>query len=294
MNELTSKIQYKNFETGEFIEEKKRTYEQTIALIEQFPWEAQRDHIIIDLTNPSVTIHGPNQDYLKLALFYNGKFVLHYFDAKESLFTKSFAHLQEAYPYVKRFFEATVFEPDQLRKENTLLQHNLKHFVTLDFHYEATPARVKSFLLSTTAFNFGVTLLLVLFLLVRSPSTFNLATNIILFFLLFLAGGGINLLLFLNYYEHSKNKILIMSRGNSIFYYGDRESPTRYEKSDIVRLVSYNTRGGRSPISGFTVVTLELKDGTDITIPSLLIEDLALEKKLPGVAKVEKKRFPWV
>ena len=52
MVRLTSKIQYKNFEIGEFIEEEKRTYEEIINLIEKFPWDRERENIKIDLTNP--------------------------------------------------------------------------------------------------------------------------------------------------------------------------------------------------------------------------------------------------
>ena len=66
MTRLISKVQYKNFEAGEFVEVCERTFNETTELIEKFPWTDQRDKIVIDLTNPSITIEGKNNDFLKL------------------------------------------------------------------------------------------------------------------------------------------------------------------------------------------------------------------------------------
>ena len=74
---LLTKTQLKDYEAGEFSDIKQRTYPETRDLIEQFPWTQQRDHISISLTNPSITIEGPSGDYLKLAPYFNGKFVLY-------------------------------------------------------------------------------------------------------------------------------------------------------------------------------------------------------------------------
>lgn len=41
MNLLISKIQHKNFEIGEFVQEKERSFEESINLIEHFPWEEE-------------------------------------------------------------------------------------------------------------------------------------------------------------------------------------------------------------------------------------------------------------
>jgi hypothetical protein len=87
---LNTKIQHGNFEPGEFVDIKPRTYEETIACINNFPWESEREHLVVSLTNPSVTIEKPIDNFLKFALFYNGKFVLHYFNDQHELYTKRF------------------------------------------------------------------------------------------------------------------------------------------------------------------------------------------------------------
>lgn len=45
---LLTKVQYKDFEPGEFVEVQKRTYDETIKLIEEFPWNRQRDNIVVN------------------------------------------------------------------------------------------------------------------------------------------------------------------------------------------------------------------------------------------------------
>ena len=49
---LNTKIQHINFGPGEFVDIKKRTYEETISCIDNFHWENERDHLQISLTNP--------------------------------------------------------------------------------------------------------------------------------------------------------------------------------------------------------------------------------------------------
>lgn len=162
MTLLTSKIQFNTFEVGEFVEEKKRTYEETVEIIERFPWNEQREKIVIELTNPSITVEGQNNDYLKLSVFFNGKFVLHYLDKEQVLFAKGFADIKYSYQYLKNYFTGT-FETTDFKKETTWFQNNLKHFVSQDFNYTVTSPRVKKFLWSTSAISFAYTIFLFYF-----------------------------------------------------------------------------------------------------------------------------------
>lgn len=161
MKTLLSKVQHKNFEIGEFNCQGQRTYDETIELIEKFPWEEERKNIAVSLTNPSITIEGKNEDFLKLALFYNGKFVLHYFNADQVLFTKSFTNIKDSYSYIESFFEEKDFDVNEFKKENTWMQHNLQHFVTQDFHYTANKESIKKFLISTSGINFTISIILI-------------------------------------------------------------------------------------------------------------------------------------
>lgn len=289
---LTSKVQYKNFEVGEFVDEKNRSYEETIELIEKFPWDEQRQKIFIALTNPSITIEGRHDDFLKLAVFYNGKFVLHYLDKEQQLFTKSFFAIKDSYVYVERFF-SSAFDASDFRKENTWRQHNAKHFVTQHFNYSVTPKSAIHFLITTSAINFLFSLFFVLFFSINLVRGLNAGIILVLIGMFFI-GGGLNLILFLNYYSYTLDKVLIMSKGNDIFYYGNKNSPDTYCKADIHFFTTVRIRNSKSPVNGFALVKIEFKDRRMIKIPNLLIDYSALEEKLWMCKKIEHNAFPYI
>ena len=64
MPDFISKLQYKNYEKGEFSDEKVRGLDETIQLIKNFPWTKQRG-VDVQLTGPSVTIQNEYAEYLK-------------------------------------------------------------------------------------------------------------------------------------------------------------------------------------------------------------------------------------
>lgn len=70
---LNTKIQHGNFEPGEFVDIKLRTYEETIGCINNFPWSTEREHLRVSLTNPSVTIEKPIDTFLKFCSFLQRK-----------------------------------------------------------------------------------------------------------------------------------------------------------------------------------------------------------------------------
>lgn len=294
MNKLTSKVQYKNFEAGEFVEIKERDYEETIQIIESFPWENQRDKIVIDLTNPSVTIEGRNNDYLKCAVFFNQKYVLHYLNASQTLFTRSFINLKDSFEHINKFFLQSQFDTNQFKKENTWLQHNLKHFVTQDFKYWVTPKSARSYLLSTSGINFCLSIFCVILLFSKGLNSINIAALILIFTVMFLIGGGLHLILFFKYYGYVKDKILIMSKGNDTFYFGTNDNLIRYDKRNIRQFTSIRSRGSRNQFSGFAIVEIEFKDGTVLKIPNLLVDNFALEQKLFEYPRVDDNSLPWL
>ncbi|WP_345238716.1 hypothetical protein [Flavisolibacter ginsenosidimutans] len=263
-------------------------------LLENFPWENQRDKIVIELTNPSVTIEGKNNDYLKCAVFFNQKYVLHYMDASQTLFTKSFLHLRDGYEYIKNYFLQAQFDTTQFKKENTWLQHNLKHFVTQDFNYLVTPKSIKNYLLSTSGMNFCLSVFFVILFFTKGVNSINVLALIVLLTVMFLVGGGLHLLVFFNYYRYVKDKILIMSKGNDTFYFGNVDNPLRYDKRNILQYTTIRSRGSRNQFSGFAIVEIAFKDGTVLKIPNLLVDYAALEQKLFEYRRVEVNKFPWL
>ena len=294
MTKLISKVQCKNFEAGEFIDVQERDYEETIDLIKKFPWHREREKIVSDLTNPSVTIEGKNNDFLKIAVFFNQKYVLHYFDKKEVLYSKSFINLDDGQEYIKRYFEQPEFAPTNFKKENTWLQHNLMHFVTQDFRYVLSRKSAINYLLATCGLSFCLYIVVLVLILWDRLHPSNASGIVRLLLAMFVIGGGGHLILFFNYYNYAKKKILTLSKGNDSFYFGDIDDPLSYDKKDIARYTTIKMGGSRSIYSGFAIVEIEFKNGTLLKIPNLLLDESELRQKLFEYPGTEKNEFPYL
>ena len=85
-----------------------------------------------------------------------------------------------------------------------------------------------------------------------------------------------------------------MSKGNDIFYFGNINSPNKYDKKDIMQFTIKKSRSSRSPISEFSITTIEFRDGSQIKIPSLLLDDSAFTHKLFGYPKISEGGFPFI
>ncbi len=293
MTQLVSKVQYRNFETGEFEDERERNFEGTIDLIEKFSWDEQRKKIKISLTNPSITITGKNGDHMKVAVFYNQKYVLYYYNKKQELFTKSFIDIKSSFDDIRNFFDLPMFDAAGFHKEKTWFQHNLKHFVTKDFHYLVTPVSIQKYLCKTSGVNFLTSAVLIILMVVKLHSL-SIIPILFTLVIMFLIGGGVNLIFFFNYYNHLKGKMLIMSKGNNNFFFGSKENPVMFHKDNILFYTTIKVRSGRSLLSAFSIVEIEMMDGTCLKIPNLLVDQYELENKLSGIPNEIKYKLPYL
>jgi hypothetical protein len=284
MHKFVSKIQYVGFEPGEFVDEKERKYEDVIAIIEQMPWTKEKAQPFADMTTTSVTIEN-NVEYLKLALYFENKFVLYFFTNKKKLYSKSFNKIKDSYPFIRQFYENIPFDITEFTEEVTFLKEVSSHFKSIDSRYKIDKERVQTFLLQNCWMQFVFSFIIIVFCIVN-PEKINF---LILFFLLlvcFLVGGGLNIILFLNYYKNCKNFMLVMSKGDDIFYFGDKDNLIQFNKNDIDKVVTYKTRfifGRASIFTGYEVVQITFKTGKIIEIPSLFLDSDMIIMKLKNV-----------
>jgi hypothetical protein len=103
--------------------------------------------------------------------------------------------------------------------------------------------------------------------------------GVFLFYFIFF-GGGLNLIIFFNYYLFAKNKILIMSKGNDEFYFGDKSDPERFNKKDISLVTTYSPGSYRNPVAAFSLVKIEFTNHVPIRIPNIFVSELAIRDKL--------------
>lgn len=279
---LTVKLQYKHFEPGEFEQEQKRTYAETISLIENFPWEKEREKINIDLTCSSITLQDDNNSFLKLSLYYNQKFVLYFFDG-ETLYSKSLLSLAESFPFLQHYFENHTVDLSVFRRENTMLKNVKKHFPSNDFIYKIEPGSFLTYTNFMTRLFLTGYLLLISFAVYKHLSSEPSAAALIVLILAFPLLGGINLLLVYNYYKNAKGKCLILSKGSTTFIYGAIGAAITYKKQDIEEIVIERNTASKCPWGDFTMTLIYLNDGTVLKIPSIMLPGNDIAAKLPGI-----------
>lgn len=284
---MRTKIQYKDFEPGEFTSIKDRTVEETIDLITSFPWQDQRDHLVVSLTSPGITIEGPNNDFLKLTPYYNGKYVLHYLDGQHHLYTRPLDRLEDSIPVIQAFFETQPFDPAGFRKEPTLLKNNIVHFVTNDFRYiGVNPAQITNLTLTSLGFLTGIVIMALISLKQHFAWLFSLP---------FMALLGTWLTVFINHYKAIRGNVLILSKGLDAFSYGPADNPTTFYKHDIANIATYGQQQKGGGFGAFTYIEIIFTNGTWLQISCLMLNwyDL-LAKFPPGPRTKESQWFPFM
>ena len=293
MPELTSKLQYKYYEKGEFTDKKARNLEDTLQLIKDFPWGSQGG-VDVTLTCPSVTIIDESNNYLKVGTYFSGKLCLYYFTRDHHLYELPVESTSGAEPFVTAFFNG---ETDLEKFErNRLVANAASNFEDGSFYYEVSePSYYGRFIF----------LIVMLLLMLFSSS--------MIFFLpspwlarIFFGGIFLYMLAFLSRQQYLVNKYfrrcrymgLELSSGKDVFSFGDADGLAEYHKSDLLEINIYGALAGKS-VPLLTLLELVFKNETRITIPSMLIDPLVLINKFPNVkinkfqAQKEYKKIQW-
>jgi len=275
---LCTKLQLNDFEPGEFADEKQRTCEETVKLIADFPWQQQREHLSVGLTNPSITIEGPSGDFLKLATYYHNKFILYYLDGKQHLYTRSFVNPEDSYPVVRSFFNGE-FTTLGFQSQRTPFANNRVHFTTKSFTYTMQTRSTLALLSFVVLYCCIVSVAAVL--VISSPYNPMVAKLALIFMGLLCMSLGITLIAqFVNHYRSSNGRILIIARGNPIFYFGDIDRPDAYNKKDIQEITRYGASRGAEGLKRTEII---FKDGRSVDISGLILAPYRLQAKFPGL-----------
>ena len=174
MQQLIVKIQSNQCEKGEFLEVFTRGYNDVITLLNSLNWQKEREHLVVSLTNPSVTIQDEHGNYLKLATYYNGKFVLYYLNNQNKLYTKAVSNISESYPYIKSFFEDSVaFNTKGFKNYFGWWQNYLPHFKSNSFVYAYNRKTFIKYVVKTSGLSFLTSLLIIAMMMSSSISVLN-------------------------------------------------------------------------------------------------------------------------
>ena len=269
MAEFISKLQYKTYEKGEFSDEKARSLEETIQLIKNFPWEEQRGSDI-QLTGPSVTIQNEYVEYLKLGLYFNGKFCLYFYDRNDHLFELHEPNLEDACQIVTDFFNGLSIE-EKFDKHFFSIGPK-SHFETSTFEYRVNNTMV--------FFRFLLMIVLSGSAILGTIAFFKLNDAPFLLLLLDIVIDIICLQAFyfmVRLYLRSKNMYLNILRGRDEFQFGIDNDIVTYSKREIESINTYGQTSRSSRI--FNLMEVIFKNGSAIIIPGIIIEPFTLAEK---------------
>jgi hypothetical protein len=287
METLTSKVQYSNFEKGEFTDIAPRTFEEVKKQIIDYPWEEQRHGASVELTCPSVTIEQNYDSFLKLGPYFNGKYCL-YLCENHQVYEKVCTTLEDSFDFIYSYFL-----DNNIRQEfekSTSLSNPTGHFATGTFEYRVDRERILWFLsfpVLVPLLPFSMLIIGLLFNSSHAPGFLVMG----FFLLLMIIMGGGNLCLFVNYYRHCKNQVISISKGSDTFYFGEEDAYRVYNKKDISEIRLYEYKNTRSAWTEYNVYEIEFKNGEQLRFPSLLLKNSLFRKKFLEHRIQSKNRF---
>ncbi|PTQ97932.1 hypothetical protein C8P68_10391 [Mucilaginibacter yixingensis] len=273
-NNLTSKIQYKNYEKGEFSDEQDRSLEETLELIKSFPWDAQRG-VDVQASGPGIVINGPADDYLKVSVYFNEKYTVYYLDRSGHLYEFHTSDLDIADQKVADFFHDQLSLSDF--EKHFFNAGYRSHFVNKTFWYKVNKFREISRMLSLIPFLLIWVSMLMVFSInwpVWSLLFFSLLTFLLLPLFLYSAFSIFKV------YRWSKNMSLWLVQGSDVIIFDNGVGSQSYLKSDICKVNMY----GPPVVSRGTVLTTIMEviftDSNTIKFPGMVLDPVLFITKI--------------
>lgn len=261
MPELISKVQHNTYEKGEFSDEKPRNLDETIALIKDFPWDVERMLTDIQLTGPSVTVKDEDLNYLKIGLYFGGKFCAYYLDSDSHLYEYHATTIGDICNVVKDFFNSAL-DIQKFEKQNFSIGAR-KHFENGSFKYTI------SFMWNIFYILFAFAILipmLIVFVIAALSSMYWFMLPLLAISLLYIQGIYFMIMVTIK----AKNLSLNISTGQNYFQFGPEDNMQQYDKRDISEI---NISGQTSRnYKAFNLMNIVFKDGSTVTIPGIIIE----------------------
>jgi len=296
MPKFISKIQRNTFEKGEFSDEKERTLEETVDLLKTFPWDCERTLTDIQLTGPSVTIQDEYLNYLKVGLYFGGKYCLYYLDNNDHLYECHAPTIEDVCVFVTDFFNGIL----NLQKFDKHLINigSRKHFETGNFDYSINKSKFYLRFIFTLLFGLFIAIMGVVFIFINAPLLAKLI--LVPFYFLMSAAMAYTLFLIIGYYRKSKDMFLHLSAGDDHFQFGTGDEIKDYNKSNISSITMYGSPGSRgTPV--FNIIEINFNNNSKIEFPVFLIDQFLFQKKyqkikiniINKVSELRKRRWKY-
>lgn len=280
MSTFISKLQFKYYEKGEFIDEKPRNLKETLDLIRSYPWDQQRG-VDVQPTCPSVTIRNEHGKYLKLGNYFGGKFALYMYDHEHHLYELHEPTLDEACQIIEQFFNNSIDK--SIFDRHYFALGSKAHFDTRRFIYRFRFYYFYFLLIYLgficTTFTIGI-----------HADGGNTPKTAIWSVICVCVVIGTGLGIFLNHYIKHHGVYLEISSGRDDFYYGKTpDTVQEYNKKDIEKVTVVPQSKHNSGSS-----TIRFKDGSSIVLSPMVIDTYTFTNKFrDGMVEYRQPSFWW-
>lgn len=276
MPSFISKLQYPTCEDGEYYDERERSIQETLVLINNYPWERYK-HAEIDITCPSVTITDESGNWLKIGNYYGSQCV-YYLDSKNCYYELYRITFDEVNKKVEDFFNGCL-NLDSFAKSKIKGFGKKQYFSTKKFDYTVNVWRVFLF---TAELSMVSIILLLITLAVAMTSVYQALVLMIIFLMSF----AIPIYCFSKMFRY-KGWHIHISKANNDFTFGRNNGENiLYNKTEIVKITNTTSINNRQPVA-IEFLEITFKDGESIKFPNILLTYTQLLKKLPSYLKPE-------
>ncbi len=283
---LISKLQFKNYEKGEFSAEQARNLDDTSSLIKSFPWDDQRGQDV-QPTGPSVTIKDDEGNYLKVGVYFGGKFSLYYLSYTHQLYEYHAGSLGEAVEMAADFFNGKL---DLSRFEKKRLFANpASHFEDGSFVYHVNdPKFYVIVIIEPLLMAFFISMGFEMFSM-DAPVFAKIMMSLLAIFMVSLLANS--LYYWIISFKRAKNMVIEISSGINEFKFGDAGNLNSYNKSDIASIIIYGRTSQKGP-ELLCITEVNFKDGSNIKFPGTLLAPFICALKFPNfeIARITKRK----
>jgi hypothetical protein len=281
----TLKLQYDNFDTGEFTEEK-TVDKQTLLTIFDENTEIVKANRTYSIKRPLIKFYlRKGENYLCIMHFTKDAFKVWYCNDPDTRLFEGNYYKKNVRKLLELFFDNNLVELNKFIPRTTKSEKSLiSLFMTSDFLYIYRPKGLIYLALCTLMFLPGVYLFIYL-TFISQDKVLAIMTSIFPLIIIF------HFILHFNYIKRSKNISIKVSSGSSKVVVYDDKKLYEFSKEDIKEVFQVTGSGFRNPYIGYSFSRIILNDSKIFDISYMIIEPYELKYKLSNVPTKQIARF---
>lgn len=261
-------------------------YSEAVSKTKEFFFKNEKVNY---LDKPSIIFEDELFNFLSLSFNTSRELTVKYYSSQKKLYFSTLKEFDQVFKYIDNLFNEKEFSLLGFKKQNKLFSSYDDHFISNQFEFSFDKKAQINYILKTSGFAIVLSIFFIINIVLSPWIPWDSKNGAVLFIalILILSYSGMTIRHLYKYYQFSKNKKLIISKGNDTFYFGDKSNLSVYNKKEISEYIVYEISNKRRMLSGFAVINIKFHDGTSIIVPNTLITIKKLKNKLTECKAVE-------